>query len=421
MFVLWCGCEAPMVPDGPVEHASESTQLLPPTTETVGDSSFVDSLLANALSLDTVLLAVAWSDGWPIRTDHGTFLFIREGEVDGFGVAGPFSDWQPAAFEPHAGFGLVELAVDDDQGAVYKFTDGVNFEADPWARSYDYDENGEISLVRPSAETARLDRWPDVPGISEGLPDRDLAVYVPAGSGPWPVLYAMDGQNLFDPLAVWGGWHLQDALVSVAPVLVVGITNTADRFDEYTHVADDIGYAEWVGGRASAYTGLVEAVIRPHIESTYGSTGVDGLMGSSLGGLVALYIAAEDPSAWDYVASLSGTLGWGRFAADGPVMEELWVPLGPNGVVVYADSGGGPGADGICQDQDGDGFPEDDPDAADNYCTNRQFVDALAAAGFTWDVDLFHWWEADAPHNEIAWGARVEVPLAQFAALSGGE
>ena len=32
--------------------------------------------------------------------------------------------------------------------------------ADPWARSYNYDTNGEISLVAPNA--AHLDRWPAI-------------------------------------------------------------------------------------------------------------------------------------------------------------------------------------------------------------------------------------------------------------------
>ena len=42
-----------------------------------------------------------------------------------------------------------------------------------------------------------------------------------------------------DPGAPWGGWRLQDA----APpgVLIVGIDNTPARFDEYTHVPDDLG------------------------------------------------------------------------------------------------------------------------------------------------------------------------------------
>jgi hypothetical protein len=89
--------------------------------------------------------------------------------------------------------------------------------------------------------------------------------------------------------------------------------------------------------------------------------------------------------------------------------------------VLYVDSGGGPGGDGVCTDPNGDGSPADDPDGADNYCTTRAFADAMAAsgyAGYVWDVDLFHWWEPGAPHSESAWADRVARPLGIFVALT---
>jgi hypothetical protein len=293
------------------------------------------------------------------------------------------------------GFSWIEVEVPDPAGSGYKFRSGATWIADPNARSYEYDAFGEISFVRPPADAPRLDRYV---GVADGaLAPRELRVYVPPGAGPWPVLYAHDGQNLFDPGAIWGGWRLDDAIVEVGGgVLVVGIDNTWDRLDEYTHVPDDIGYV--VGGRADEHVALVVDVIRPAIERVYGSTGRDGLLGSSLGGLVSL---------------MSGTLGWGRFAADGPVMEELWLDGGVRGPVVYVDSGGGDGGDG-CSDPDRDGFPEDDPNSDDNYCENRQFADALAAAGYTWSVDLFHWHEPGAEHDELAWASRVALPLSLF-------
>ena len=210
----------------------------------------------------------------------------------------------------------------------------------------------------------------------------------------------------------------RDLLDDLAPrlILVVGIANTPYRMDEYTHVPDDIGYGYLIGGQAEAYAALVEDQIRPHIEATYGTTGKDGVLGSSLGGLVSLYIAERYPGRYDFAASLSGTLGWGRFAEDNDTIEELWLAAPPPETAVYVDSGGDPGGAG-CVDPDGDGFPEDDPDASDNYCETRHFADALAASGYTWDVDLFHWWEPDAPHNEAAWASRVGMPLDLFLAL----
>jgi hypothetical protein len=228
------------------------------------------------------------------------------------------------------------------------------------------------------------------------------------------VLYAEDGQNLFDPEAIWGGWRLPEALAGRDPLLVVGIDNTPDRFDEYTHVPDDIGQG-LMGGDGDAYATLIEDHVRPHVEAVYGSTGLDGLMGSSLGGLISLHVAWRNPGRYDFAASLSGTLGWGRFGADNETIEQRWLAA-PPGTAVYLDSGGGPGTDG-CEDPDSDGFPEDDPDAEDNYCETRQLADALAANGYTWDVDLWHWWEPGAPHAEVAWAARVGMPLDLFLGL----
>ncbi|MBP7866262.1 MAG: hypothetical protein KA419_09955 [Acidobacteria bacterium] len=53
----------------------------------------------------------------------------------------------------------------------------------------------------------------------------------------------------------------------------------------------------------------------------------------------------------------------------------------------------------------------------DNYCENVQLRDVLVGAGYRLDPDLFYFWDADAPHNEASWSARVWRPLAVFSAL----
>jgi hypothetical protein len=248
-----------------------------------------------------------------------------------------------------------------------------------------------------------------------------VVVSVPAGAGPWPALYVHDGQNVFDPEALWGGWRLGEALAQVPPLLVVAIANTPARFDEYTHVPDDLGSGP-LGGQGDLYADLITLDLRPMMEEAYGVPPRRGVMGSSLGGLISLHVAQRAPDAWSFVASLSGTLGWGSFGRSEEVMEERWLAdaalleaAQSDSLVVYVDSGGGPGPDGRCLDPDRDGLPEDDPDDADNYCTNRQFADRLAAIGFEWERDLVHWHQEGAPHNEAAWADRVVLPLELFA------
>jgi predicted alpha/beta superfamily hydrolase len=241
-------------------------------------------------------------------------------------------------------------------------------------------------------------------------------VRVPPGDGPWPVLWAHDGQNLFDPNGPFGSWALDAAVGGLdTPILVVGVDNTLYRFGDYTHTTDVID-GQTLGGNADAYAAFLVDVARPLMAEAYGASDLHGALGSSLGGLVSLHVATTDPAQWDFVASLSGTLGWGRFGASNETMQDRWLTATPD-VVVYVDSGGDNGGDG-CTDPDDDGFFEDDPNDADNFCTNRAFADALAANGYVWDETLYHWHESGAPHNEAAWGARVHRPLEIFAGLA---
>lgn len=419
--LVLCGCTSGMAipadsPDGPPATPLPTSPQTPTgdTSAPLDDPALVQALVEGQAPLEPTLQQVAWSGGWPVREGEAAWFVLADSGPGPWSVAGDFSEWQPVAMTAAQGFHWAKVDGAAQPGVRYKFVSGDTWRADPLARSYDYDTYGEISYVMPPPGLPRLDRWPQL--AAEGLAPRDLAVYVPAGEGPWPVLYVHDGQNLFDPAAIWGGWRLREALAVREPLLVVGLFNTPDRFDEYTHVEDDIGYGEVLGGRGDAYAALVELHARPHIEAVYGSTGLDGQMGSSLGGLIALHVAQRYPGRWDFAASLSGTLGWGRFALSHETMEERWLADPPSGTAVYVDSGGEPGGGG-CSDLDGDGFAEDDPDHSDNYCETRQFADALAAHGFTWEVDLWHWWEPGAPHNESAWADRVGMPLDRFLGL----
>lgn len=374
------------------------------------DLDLVRALIGGQGVAEEVLQEIAWSDGWPVQDDEH-WLFVRITEAADPGLAGDFNTWTSVPMTAGDGFFWAEVPITDATGQKYKFVEGQDWISDPYARSYTFDDEGRASYVAPPVDVFHLELWPDLDGGA--LLSRDLRVYVPPGEGVWPVLYMHDGQNLFDPQAGWGGWRLQDTLAQASPMIVVGIDNTADRFDEYTHVPDDIG--EVVGGSGDAYADLVHEIVRPHIEENYGVSGLTGVAGSSLGGLVSLHIAQRFPGEYDFVASLSGTLGWGRFGLENETMQARWGASSPE-IVVFADSGGDAGANG-CEDPDGDGSTADDPDATDGYCTTRDFVDGLSADGFTWDVDLWHWHEPGDPHNESAWAARVARPIGIFSAL----
>lgn len=342
--------------------------------------------------------------GWPLLTDAG-YLFVS---LDPMltELAGDHDMWMPEPMMKDQGFAwIVEKTLPDDDH--YKLTDGNAYASDAWSRSYNYDQFGEISLAKP--KVAHLDRFFGVAG--NGLSPRTVRVWRPTDPATH-VLYVHDGQNLFDPSAIWGGWHLQDS----APkgMMFVGIDNTPARMDEYTHVTDDIGSGT-LGGKGDAYADFVKTIVRGLVQKRYGEPKVIGTMGSSLGGLIALHMADRDPGMYAFAASLSGTMGWGSIGANvhNETMIERYKKHGHKGTKLYVDSGG----DGSCFDSDNDGIQDDDQNASDNYCENAQLKATLEGVGYADGADLFYFHQPGAMHNEAEWAARVFRPLQDFAGL----
>ena len=156
------------------------------------------------------------------------------------------------------------------------------------------------------------------------LPEnRDLIVYVPEGyddgDGRYPVLYLHDGQNLFDrktayvPGRIWGVHETADRLIAegaIEPLIVVGIYNTgAQRLAEYTPTRN----SKMGGGDADLYGRMLVEEVKPFIDDAY-RTLPDrentGLGGSSLGGLVTLYLGLTRPDVFSKLAVLSPSVWW---------------------------------------------------------------------------------------------------------------
>ncbi len=391
--------DAALVPDaGPDSGTDSGTDA-----ET---TSVLDALLS-ALRADAGVAMQSQSEGsgWPAPVAGGWLFVSLDPAADH--LAGDHDTWAGQAMNPDQGFHWLVVAV--ASGTRYKFTDQTQstWQADPWSRAYEWDAFGLMSMVPPTA--AHLERFFNVSDAN--IAPRTLRVWVPAGNATH-VLYVQDGQNLFNPNAMWGGWQLSAA--PPAAMMLVGIDNSPARMDEYTHVPDDLGSGS-VGGQGDAYADYVHVTVRSLIASQYGEPPTVGLMGSSLGGLISFHIAARYPGAYDYAASLSGTMGWGSVGAGitNETMIERYAAAGHGATALYLDSGGS----GTCVDSDGDGIEDDDPTASDNYCENKQLESVLYSLGYVANVDVWHWWEPDALHNEAAWAARVWRPLDHFASL----
>jgi predicted alpha/beta superfamily hydrolase len=231
---------------------------------------------------------------------------------------------------------------------------------------------------------------------------RDLIVYLPPGYDAqagrrFPVLYLHDGQNLFDGATSFipgMDWHVgqtaDQAICAglVEPLVIVGMYNTKARIREYTptHVPK-LG-----GGRADRYAKFLIEEVKPFIEREYLTVGGPentGIGGSSLGGLVSLYLGLKLPQIFGKIAALSPSVWWNqrimvRFAAEFHVdpRPRIWLDIGTN-----------------------EG-PRIVPDV-------EQFRDVLLNKGWQLERDLHYERIEGAEHNEAAWARRVG-PFLQF-------
>lgn len=160
---------------------------------------------------------------------------------------------------------------------------------------------------------------------SEILPaDRHVIVYVPPQyeAEPhrrFPVFYLHDGQNLFDGRTsylagrTWRAHTTADQLAAdgaIDPVILVGIANTGlRRMPEYTPTRDP----KMGGGEGVTYGRMLIEELKPAIDQLYRTrAGAEdtALGGSSLGGLISLYLGFTHPGVFGRLAVMSPSLWW---------------------------------------------------------------------------------------------------------------
>lgn len=238
--------------------------------------------------------------------------------------------------------------------------------------------------------------------------DRDVLVYLPPGydatkSRRYSVLYMHDGQNLFDgatsfiPGQEWRVDETAQRLIAagkIEPLIIVGINNAGkDRINEYTP-AEDAKHK--MGGKADLYGRMLVEELKPFIDSHY-RTKKDsehtGLGGSSLGGLVSLYLAVKYPAVFRRAAVVSPSV-W--FANMQIVHYVDALPKKPK-VRIWMDIGTKEG-----------GTTEE---AQQTVKDARLLKETLINKGWRLGKDLNYFEAGGAEHNEGAWAARVESIL----------
>jgi predicted alpha/beta superfamily hydrolase len=230
---------------------------------------------------------------------------------------------------------------------------------------------------------------------------RDLIVYLPPGydanpTARYPVLYLHDGQNVMDACTAFAGeWHADETAEllidqgKVAPLILVGVYNTADRIPDYTEAADP----QYGGGNADAYGRYLVEVVKPLVDATYRTkpeAQFTGIAGSSLGGLVSMYFALTRSATFTRIGVLSPSVWWDNRDIVSRVNALTQKPA----VRIWEDIG----------------TAEDSGDALSGA---RALHAALLAKGWVDGADLHYLEDPGAQHNEAAWSSRLG-PALQF-------
>lgn len=332
---------------------------------------------------------LSWQQSLPGRPLAG-----REGwwTVDVVFPQAPFGG-QPVAYK----FRIERAGQDGGQGWETGRNRALELVASPLkvARAFDAPA-APISLSR----AGQIDVLP--PLASRFVSARGIQVWLPPGyerdtQRRYPVLYLHDGQNLFDSAAAGAEWQVdetaQHLVVSgqIQPLIIVGVASNEQRVDDYTPTAGRMD-GQTQGGKAPAYARYLIEELKPAIDARYRTqpdAGHTAVGGSSLGGLVSLWLALHHGDTFGAALVVSPSLWWDdqfalRDAGKVPLpavalRSKLWLDMGT---------------------AEGEG----------NVKALRQLRQVLFNRG--WHRGMLNYQEAEgAGHDEAAWAGRVPAML----------
>lgn len=238
---------------------------------------------------------------------------------------------------------------------------------------------------------------------------RTICVYVPPGydrepSRPFPVMYLHDGQNLFDAVTAFGGvpWEADETcerLVRsgrIEPVILVGIANTQQRIREY----GPTGRRSRGTSRSFRYGKFIVEELKPFIDRTYRTNPIrehTAIGGSSMGGLISLFLAQWYPHVFGMCMALSPSLWWDRdlflrnWPADPAWLREtrFWIGMG-------TEEGGSPAG------------------KREQVRRVRRLAVLLDSSGLSDGLDYCFREVPGGHHNERDWGRLFEPVLEHF-------
>ena len=264
---------------------------------------------------------------------------------DNIYIAGNFNGWNPAdekyKLKPFAG-GRKSIVIKDLQPGTYAFklTRGGFDKVETTADGRDIsDRVVEVNsdITQEITIAGWKDDYPDKPKPYTASPQvkvmdtafaipqlntkRRIWIYLPKGyagsTKTYPVLYMHDGQNLFnEQTAAFGEWGVDECLDSLQRItgrecIVVGIDHGRDNRNAELSPYDFSNNGTTVKAQGTQYADFVVNTLKPYIDSKYRTKkGPDYTFtaGSSLGGLMSLYIVLKYPTVFGTAGVFSPSL-----------------------------------------------------------------------------------------------------------------
>jgi predicted alpha/beta superfamily hydrolase len=262
-----------------------------------------------------------------------------------------------------------------------------------------------LAIARPAeiapSEIPRLDRLRLHSAILPDPYDRVVSVYLPRvyfedSTRRFPVFYLHDGQNLFDdrtsyiPGHTWQAHTTADRLTEngeIEPVILVGVANTGvRRMAEYTPTRD----FKLAGGEGRSYSRLLVEELKPAIDDAYRTlpgTATTAVGGSSLGGLISLFLGFEYPQTFGRIAVMSPSIWWNNRS----ILDFVEAPNPRPQLRIWLDIGTSEGAKHL-RDTD-------------------QLFRLLKRRGWQENLDLAYQRVPGGIHSEDAWADRFDDVL----------
>jgi predicted alpha/beta superfamily hydrolase len=287
--------------------------------------------------------------------------------------------------------------------------------------------NRQLFLREPAQTVSRAFNAPPEPVVtsrtgtirshpafpSRFVAPREVQVYLPPGyeherSRRYPVLYLHDGQNVFDAANAGMEWQVDEtaeALIKagrIEPVIVVTIASTEARTDEYTPTSVEWKQADGTvikgGGKADLYGRFLIQELKPFVDRNYRTrrdAASTALGGASLGGLVSLWLALENPRVFGNVLAVSPTAWW-----DHDVIVKKVAALPRKAPLrIWLDIGSLEGEEAVSG--------------------AHRLRDALARKGWNPRAGFEYVEQEDGQHDEISWASRVEGMLTFLYGVKG--